>query len=301
MKTTVKLPNFLIIGVQKAGTTSIYNYLNQHPQVYMSSVKETNFLERDWQLVDPEIQDKYPKRICSEEKYFRLFENVGGEIAIGEASPNYLFHYDLSIPQILKYVPNAQLITVLRNPTDRAFSDYLMHVRDAVGKNHQPLAEQIKKRSQQSFVLRKGLYYEPLKHFIDTFGKEKISVFLYDDLCQDAVKFMQEIYTCIGVDSTFVPNTSHKAQVAQVPKNESINNILKTKNPLRNSVGFVLRYILPEETRQKIRNGLINLNSSGKDKISLSSTDKEACLNFYREDILKVQDLINRDLSAWLK
>lgn len=301
MKTTVKLPNFLIIGVQKAGTTSIYNYLNQHPQVYMSSVKETNFLERDWQLLAPEIQDKYPKGIFSEEKYFRLFENVGGEIAIGEASPNYLFHYDLSIPQILKYVPNAQLITVLRNPTDRAFSDYLMHVRDAVGKNHQPLAEQIKKRSQQSFVLRKGLYYEPLKHFIDTFGKEKISVFLYDDLCQDAVKFMQEIYTCIGVDSTFVPNTSHKAQVAQVPKNESINNILKTKNPLRNSVGFVLRYILPEETRQKIRNGLINLNSSGKDKISLSSTDKEACLNFYREDILKVQDLINRDLSAWLK
>jgi len=301
MKATVKLPNFLIIGVQKAGTTSIYNYLNEHPQVYMSSVKETNFLERDWQLVDPKIQDKYPKGIYSEEKYFHLFENVGDEIAIGEASPNYLFHYDLSIPQILKYVPDAQLITVLRNPIDRAFSDYLMHLRDAVGKNHQSLAEQIKKRSQQSFVLRKGLYYESLKHFIDTFGREKVAVFLYDDLCQDAVKFMQEMYTCIGVDSTFVPNTSHKAQVAQVPKNQSINSILKTKNPLRSSVAFLLRYTLPEATRQKIRTSLIQLNSNSKDKITLSPEDREACLNFYREDILKVQDLINKDLSLWLK
>lgn len=301
MKTTVKLPNFLIIGVQKAGTTSIYNYLKQHPQVYMSPVKETNFLERDWQLVASEIKDKYPKGIFSEEKYFHLFENVKDEIAIGEASPNYLFHYNLSIPQILKYVPDAKLITILRNPTGRAFSDYLMHLRDAVGKNYQPLAEQVKKRSQQSFVLRKGLYYEPLKHFIDTFGREKIAIFLYDDLCQDAVKFMQNIYDFIGVDSTFIPNTSQKAQVAQVPKNESINNILKTKNPLRSSAAFLLRYILPEATRQKIRTSLIQLNSNSKDKISLSPADREACLNFYREDILKLQDLINRDLSAWLK
>ena len=162
------LPNFLIVGVQKAGTTSIYNYLQEHPQVYMSLVKETNFLEKDWENMPPEQQNK--NGIVTLEKYSELFADVKDEIAIGEASPNYLFHYESSAARIKKYVPDAKLIVVLRNPVERAYSDYLMHIRDAIG--YRSLSEQIKHSSHKSFILRKGFYYVPLKYYFAQFGQE---------------------------------------------------------------------------------------------------------------------------------
>ena len=95
----MKLPTFLIVGVQKAGTTSIYNYLQEHPQVYMSPIKETNFLERDWEKLVAE-NSNIKNRISSFDDYCKLFSGVGDEIAIGEASPNYIFHYESSAPRI---------------------------------------------------------------------------------------------------------------------------------------------------------------------------------------------------------
>ena len=295
----MKVPTFLIIGVQKAGTTSIYNYLNQHPQVYMSPVKETNFFEKDWSKVDPEIMKKKRKKIDTFEKYCQLFQDVTDEIAIGEASPNYLFHYQSSSEQILRYLPDVKLIAILRNPTDRAYSDYLMHRRDGI--SNKSLSEQIKTSAHKSFIIRKGFYYTPIKYYFDKFGRDKLKVYLYDDLSRNSVRFMQEMYQFIGVDNTFSVNTSKKAQVAQVPKNQLVNNLLRKKNPLRSFASSTLKYILPLDTRQKIRSSLINLNSQDKTKSPLSPEDRKQLVELYHEDILKLQDLIHKDLSSWLK
>lgn len=293
----MNLPTFLIIGVQKAGTTSIYNYLNQHPQIYMSPVKETNFLEKNWE----EIEDQRKARIDTFEKYCQLFTGVKDEIAIGEASPNYLFHYESSSERIKRYVPNAKLIAVLRNPVDRAYSDYLMHIRDAIGKGQRTsLSEQIKYRADKSFIILKGFYYKHLQHFYEEFDREQIQVYLYDDLSKDPVKFMQKMYRFVGVDDTFLPDVSKKAQVAQVPKNTAVNNLLRQQNPLRTIVSSGLRLILPLEVRQNIRSRLIQMNSQEKKAAPLSPEDRQQLIELYREDILKLQDLIQRDLSAWL-
>ncbi|MEQ9549037.1 MAG: sulfotransferase [Coleofasciculus sp. G3-WIS-01] len=291
------LPTFLIIGVQKAGTTSIYNYLNQHPQIYMSPVKETNFLEKNWE----EIEDQRKAKIDTFEKYCQLFTGVKDEIAIGEASPNYLFHYESSSERIKRYVPNAKLIAVLRNPIDRAYSDYLMHIRDAIGKGKRTsLSEQIKYRADKSFLILKGFYYKHLQHFYEEFDRDKIKVYLYDDLSKDPVEFMQNMYRFVGVDDTFLPDVSKKAQVAQVPKNTAVNNILRQQNPLRTMVSSGLRFILPLEVRQNLRSRLIQMNSQDKKAAPLSPEDRQQLIELYREDILKLQDLIQRDLSAWL-
>ena len=93
----MKLPTFLVIGIEKAGTTSVDNYLKQHPQVYMSPVKEPNFLERDWEHADLSKMKPKQNRIDTFEKYCNLFGDVTEEKAIGEVSPNYLFHYQESI------------------------------------------------------------------------------------------------------------------------------------------------------------------------------------------------------------
>jgi hypothetical protein len=296
----MKLPNFLGIGVEKAGTTSIYNYLKQHPQVYMSPVKETNFLERDWEHVDDETKRRKKDRIDTFEKYSQLFNKVTDEIAIGEISPNYLFHYQSSSERILRYVPQAKLIAILRDPADRAYSDYLMHVRDAIGQNVRSLSEQIESRSQQSFTIRKGFYYEPLKYFFDKFGADQIRVYLYDDLCQDAIALIQDMYQFIEVDNTFVPDVTIRNQVAQVPKVNTLNTLLKRQNPVRSVAASVLRLVLPLSARQTIRSALINLNSQDKNQMSFSPEDRSKLIELYREDILKLQDLLQRDLSSWL-
>lgn len=293
------LPNFIIFGVEKSGTTSIYNYLKEHPEIYMSPIKETNFFEKDWENASPEVQAKKRNGICSLEKYCQLFEAVTDETAIGEVSPNYLFHYQESVPRIKAVLPDVKLIAILRNPVDRAYSDYLMHIRDVIG---QPLTleEQLKHRPQQSFTLRKGLYYEPLKHYFDAFSQENIKIYLYDDLSKDAVELMQDMYSFLNVDSTFKPDTSQKSQVAQIPKNKTVNYLLRVKNPFRSLAASFLKMFLPEEKRQILRSRIMKLNATKKSSLPLSSHERSLLLEYYREDVLKLQELINRDLSAWL-
>lgn len=292
------LPNFLIIGVEKAGTSSIYNYLKQHPQVYMSPVKETNFLEKDWENIDPSSRRIKRNGIYTFEDYCQLFKDVKDEIAIGEVSPNYLFHYQTSCERILRYVPNAKMMAIVRNPIDRAYSDYLMHIRDIIGKETS-LSDHIRK-SKKSYIIGKGFYYEPLKYFFDKFGHSKIKVFLYNDLCENSIDFMQDMYRFIRVDDSFCPNTSTKNQVAQVPKNKSLNKFLRKQNPVRSYISYALKYVLPYEVRQNIRSKLIELNSDDKQKILMKAEERKQLVELYREDILKLQDLVQRDLSSWL-
>ena len=297
------LPNFLIFGVQKAGTTSIYDYLKQHPQVFMSPRKETDFFCRDLSIPisadEPRQTRGGRQRILTIEDYESLFARVGDEVAIGEASPNYLFTHERSVPGIQKYVPDAKLIAILRNPVERAYSDYLMHVRQVVG-NRSPLAEQVKESGESSHTLLKGRYCEGIKHFIEVFGREQVKIFLYDELRRDSAGLMRQIYEFIGVDPSFDADTGRKQQTAQVPKNQSINQLLQTNNPLRSLAGSILRKVMPEERRQQLRSRLIAANSTGKEGLPLSAEDRQLLEDYYRDDVRQLQDLIGYDLSGWL-
>lgn len=294
----MKLPTFLIVGVQKAGTTSIYNYLKEHPQVYMSPIKETNFLEKDWEKAAPEILTKKGNGIYTFEKYCQLFAEVKDEVAIGEVSPNYLFHYKSSSECILRYLPNVQMLAILRNPVERAYSDYLMHVRDDISTDRS-LSYHIN-RQNSSFTILKGFYSEHIEYFGNKFGHDRLKIYLYDDLCKDPVGLMQDIYRTIGVDDTFIPDISRKAQIAQVPKVKFLNTILRKQNPLRSLVAGGLKYVLPLDVRQNIRSRLININSQ-KTVPPLTPAERQQLVEIYREDILKLQELIQRDLSSWLR
>ncbi|MEM9907106.1 MAG: sulfotransferase, partial [Cyanobacteria bacterium P01_D01_bin.44] len=275
-----RLPTFLIIGVQKSGTTSIYNYLKRHPQIFMSPVKETNFFEREWTQELPEVLARRKTPINTLADYTQLFVGATDEIALGEASPNYMFHHQRSVELIHAQIPDAKLIAVLRNPVERAYSDYLMNVRDAVGKQHRSLAEQVKTRGESSYVLLKGKYTDSIQHFIDVFGADQVQVFLYDDLRKDAIAFMQQMYEFIGVDTTFTPDTSRKAQTAQVPKNQALNRLLKTENPVRSAASGLLRVLLPAAARARLRSQVISLNSGSK-KQGLSAEDRALLQDYY--------------------
>ncbi len=298
--TSKRAPTFLIIGVQKSGTTSVYTYLKQHPQVYMSPVKETNFFERDWEQESADVQLRKKNGIVTWAQYQTLFDQATNQhLALGEASPNYLFHYRSSAIQIQRRLPDAKLIVILRNPVQRACSDYLMNMRDAIGKQT-PLAEQVKSRGDSSYVLLKGKYYEQLKYFIDMFGRSQVDVFLYDDLRKDSKGFMRAMYQSIGVSPDFVADTSKKAQIARVPKNQTLNRVLKTQNPIRNVATGIMQ-LVPADLRHQLRDRLIALNSQDKSKTEFTEEDIILLKQYYRQDVLKLQDLLQRDLSAWLQ
>ena len=129
--TAMTMPNFLIIGANKAGTTSIYSYLKQHPQIYMSPVKEPMFFTLEGKNIDrTEVSRQITLKTAVNdiEDYQALFQGVSNEKAIGEASTAYL-HCPWCAERIKQYIPDVKLIAILRDPIERAYSNYLMYVR----------------------------------------------------------------------------------------------------------------------------------------------------------------------------
>lgn len=287
------LPNFVMAGVQKAGSSSIWAYLGQHPQVYLPAVKEIGFLESEVPL---EKAASKPAHRVDETAYRALFDGVKGELAIGDGTVNCLFHHESSIPRIQQYLDNPKVFVILRNPVERAFSDYLMHIRDVISDKVVSLMEQ----RASSYQLRKGLYYQQVLSFKQAFG-DNFKVYLYDDLVADSQTFMKEIYQFLGVDDSFVADVSRRQQRAAVPKHQSINKLLRGKNPVRSAAAGVLRLFLGAEQRQKLRASLISMNDQGKEKAKLSPEEREFLINYFREDVLQLQTLLDRDLSVWLK
>ena len=285
------MPNFLIIGAAKSGTTSLYHYLKAHPQIYMSPIKETDFFAWPGENADSwrgPGNPPDPKRfeITTEEAYQALFQNVTNERAIGEASPLYL-ESPIAAKRIHDRIPNAKVIAILRNPADRAFSDYLDHVRHA---KETPKIEQA--FQDDAHYIQIGFYYPCLKQYFDIFNRNQISVYLFEDFKTDPIEILQHIFQFLGVDATFVPDVSVRHNAGSFPKNTAINALLR--NPTINSV---LKPILPKRIRQLA--ATIWRRSLTKPP-QFPHALRNRLLQLYREDTLKLQELLQRDLSNWL-
>lgn len=303
------MPNFLVIGAAKAGTTALYHYLNQHPEIYMSPVKETNFFALEGEELNfcgPGDQavlrrSKIVSSVTSIEEYRGLFGRVSGEKAIGEASPLYL--YSPKAPERIRhYIPEAKLIAVLRNPVERAYSNFLMMIRygsrEPITDFSRALQEEerrIKDNWEHTWhYKRMGFYHAQLKRYFDTFDRDQIRVYLYEDLTDKSDGVLQHIFRFLDVDDTFSPDMSSRHNVSGIPKNKALHDFLRKKHPIKS----ILKPLTPEGLRQRIITSLQNRNL---EKPPLSPEVRRQLVEAYREDILKLQDLIQRDLTKWLE
>ena len=233
------LPNFLIIGAAKAGTTSLYYYLRQHPQVYMSPIKEPRFFALEGEILNFKgpAQGINQTSITSLDEYFHLFAGVTDEIAIGEASTLYL-HSQRALEGIKRYLPNAKLIVILRNPIERAYSSYLHLVRDgyeALSFEQALQAEEF--RIQQKwqplwYYSKRSFYYEAIKNYLDIFEHCQIKIYLYEDLAADSKYIFKDICGFLDIDDSFKPDTSIKNS-SGIPKNKFLQRILISDNPAK--------------------------------------------------------------------
>jgi len=294
------LPNFIILGAAKSGTTALYHYLKQHPDIYMSPLKETEFFAFEGEKLSFRGPGDMPRNTITElGAYKEQFASVSKEIAVGEASPVYLFS-SKAPHRIFHYLPEAKLITILRNPVERAYSQFLMFIRDG----REPLLDfaealaQEKERAQNHWAWgwqykKLGFYYEQLNRYYQIFDANQIKVYLYEDLKSNPRSLFTDIFDFIGVDKSFVPNISTRHNISGIPKNKLIHDFVRKPNLLKSS----LKPLLPSRVRKKM---IGKLHDSNLDKPQLTEEVKQEMVESYREDILKLQDLTCRDLSHWL-
>ncbi len=286
------LPNFIMIGVAKAGTTSFFHYLDQHPQIYMCPIKATNFFgyedARNWKWMeegDPPLLRNFPVRTF--EEYEASFAGASTEIAIGEVSPQY-FRCPTAAQRIHDSIPNVKLIVSLRNPADRAFSGFLMRTRrgDAVKGFYEEL-------SPQSSHVKEGFYYRRLKRYLDIFPKDRIKIYLFEEFRKEPARIVADLYEFLGVATNFVPDTSTRHNPAGIPKIRLLNQLFFHPTLIN-----IAKSVIPENIQGMAKRvQQQNLRAAPK----LPAELRAELLNHYREDILKLQELVDHDLSVWLK
>lgn len=291
----VAMPNFLIIGVSKAGTTSLVSYLQQHPQIFMAPQKCCQFFAIEGNI---EIKNRYPKkRIIDIKEYKKLFDGVRGELAIGEASNIYLSS-EAASKRIKEYIPDAKIIAILRNPADREYSLYMMQVfwgdiplRDFTQwvKEHKEWLSKVD-RADTLF------YYYNLKRYYGLFPKNNIKVYFFEDFLNDPFIILKDIFRFLHVDPSLTPDISIKYNVGGTPKRQSLHNLLIKPNLIKS----IIKRILPlsEKSRKNLYRKLLHFTT---ERTTLPPEARRIIIDICREDILKLQEFLGRDLSGWLK
>lgn len=294
------LPNFLIVGAAKAGTTSLCHYLSQHPQIFISPIKEPRFFTPEFYTTHCNglLRDRARKVPFSTEEYHQLFSEVKAEIAIGESSTEYLYFPSAPV-RIRDAIPQVKIIAILRNPIERAFSAFCYQSRDGCEplSFKQALLEEkarLEMRWRPGWLyVNCGFYYEQLKRYFDNFEAEKIKIFLYEDLDVSSVKVVQDICEFLGVNSNFEPDLSRR-NISKVPRIHLLNTLFVRENPVKTA----LKGLIPEGGQRDILRKLKQLNFS--EKPVLPKEIYHELVEVYKEDILRLEDLIERDLSHWL-
>lgn len=301
-----RLPNFLIIGTAKAGTTSLYRYLRQHPDVFMPAVKEPRFFAY---AEDPPAMkgpgdartNRTSGAVYTFEAYRALFAAAEDEPAVGEASPNYL--YSASAPRLIRehLSGDVRLIAVLRNPVERAYSHFLHLVRSG----REPLRdfeaaldaedERIARGWEWSWhYTRMGFYHAQLTRYLAHFDPDRLAIRLFEDFKADPVAFTQDIFRVLGVDDAFVPDTSLRYEKTGVPRSDRFQRFLHNPD---NVLRRLSRYVLSESVRERILTTMKNVNL---EKPPLAPEVRIRLVDTFRDDVLRLQDLLGRDLAHWL-
>jgi sulfotransferase family protein len=272
------LPNFLIIGAARSGTTSLYYYLRQHPDIFMSPIKEPDYYTDDDNLP--------PNAIRSRAKYEKLFARAKGERARGEASVRYL-NAIAGIDRIHADLDDVRLIVSLRQPADRAYSSYL--TRLTTGREPRNPEEALQPGSYPFEISR---YYPRLRRYYDRFPREQIKVILFDDLIANPRTVLRELFRFLDVDDGFIADTSIRHNAGVAPRSTLLNRLFH--NGLRVVRPFAPQWLLSKGLSMHLRRPILRKPEPMSPLLRRRLTEQ------YHDDILGTGELIGRNLSHWL-
>lgn len=313
------LPNFFIVGAPKAGTDLLYYQLDRHPEIYMSPLKEPCYFSTEIRIqnFDPSLQQQVELAAASLRRYLdagaetkrfggivsdlsdyeNLFARAKHEKAIGEASVCYLWS-QTAAPSIAEMLPHAQIIIVLMDPAERAFHQYLKsfsdgtvdhsfrrHVEIAMANIYGPES----KICPFHPFLALGEYAQQVKRYLKHFPTRQLSISLYEDTQANYSQWFTGLLSFLGVDTRFAPPDVDVPSKPHLPRLDSLHQLSKSITE-RRLVEEITAGSLEEKQKQQ------------PDALpQLCPEDRAVLVAYYREDILRLQDLVQRDLSSWLR
>lgn len=316
---TNMLPDFFVVGAAKSGTTSLYHFLDKHPEVYMSPIKEPNhfctdikpeFFSNEFKkhekrknldlkeyLSGPMLQKHWGYYVTKREDYVKLYKNRKKEKAAGEVSNSYLYSSEAA-GNIRNEIPHAKIIMMLRNPAERAYSHFLANQRD--GKTFLPFRNELhldqektpKGWGQSYLYLEMGFYFNQVKRYLDLFPTGQVKIYLYDDFLKDPVSIMKDLFRFIGVNENVALNYQEKYNEAREPLNSRLLFIL-SHTGIKNKIFSAV----PSPLKKRIK-ALFYSNSK---VMPMKKEDREYLNLLFHDDILQLESLIQCDLKRWLK
>ncbi|HET7482657.1 MAG TPA: sulfotransferase [Actinomycetota bacterium] len=277
---TETLPNFIVIGAMKAGTTSLWQYLRKHPQVFMSALKEPGYftVERRWHL--------------GRDWYASLFEEGTGKRAIGEASTSYTKfpRFSGQPARMAALIPDVRLIYLVRNPIERVRSHYVHNV--AQGEENVPIDRAI---FENPDYLDFSRYALQLEQYLNEFGDDQFLVLRSEDLKNDRRASMQRIYDFLDIedwDDPILDKEFHGAGERRRP--------LTIEGRIRSLPGYsFLASRLPRSTKKKARRLTTKPVDVGSARVS-----EELAARIMEElspDLERLSSLTGIDTEAWRK
>lgn len=289
------LPTFFLAGAAKAGTTSLHHYLGEHPGIFMSGVKEPHFFS--WE------DDGWPRwAVRDRDAYEALFADARPGQERGEAS-TWTLYSEGAPNRIAQDIPDARFIVLLRNPPDRAFSNWAFNFGrgyDAIDTFEEALAAEPDRIAEGSpwhhHYVRAGLYHDQVKRYVDRFGPKRVLVLLFEDLRADVEAVVERAYDFLGVEPSFRPAVETVHNKTYVPRSRWLHTFMWRANPVKS----VFKTMIPSGVRARIGRQLRVRNRTAPSK--MEGPTRQRLNDVFRDDVARLSELIGRDLSSvWLK
>lgn len=299
------LPNFLILGAAKAGTTALYFQLRQHPDIFLSPVKEPHFFSYLGSDLDLRGPGDYIPRVALRDfaAYQALFAGAGTARAIGEASPTYLY-VEGTAGRIRRHLPGARLVVSLRQPAERAFSAYL-HVRRDDREPLRDFAEALAQEPERIAARWEpiwhyaagGYYYRQLLPYFEQFPKEQIHIILYEEYRADPTAVLTGLCRFLGVDDAYSFAVDVRPNVSGLVRSRALDWLMARLFLRPNPIKRQARRWISEGARLRFTEAMRRRNL---ERPTLAPDLHRRLTDAYREDIRQLEGLIGRDLSVWL-
>lgn len=295
----MQLPSFLVVGAAKCGTTSLFHYLNSHPEIYIPERKEGRFFSQmpgNFKGPGARYQNDVIRTFG---EYSALYENTPETAIAGDISNDYLYFYEKSIPAIKEYLGDeTKIIILLRNPVDRAYSHYMQHFKDGYEKVsfRETLANEQRREKKHwswTFLYKKpGLYSEQVKAFLESFENTRVYIFR-EFWFENKEESLIDCFNFIGTEPPAVIE-NYKSNVSGYPKSWLIQNFFNRLGPFNRTVSPTLEKLIGRKRTVQLRHYIKNKNLK---KIKLDKTVRHELFKYFEPDIMELSELLGRDMT----
>jgi hypothetical protein len=294
------LPNFIIGGAPKCGTTALWGYLNEHPEVFLSPFKEPRFFTEIEGELEKGIIGSGPSRAGTYFRglawYERRFQGHAGEKAVGEATTDYFAAPDAA-ELIRRHIPDVRLIFMLRDPVDRMFSHYWEERR--LGCRFPDFHDMVRTgHPRLEYYAYVSSYRQHLERFADAFGRRQLLVLLASDLRSDPVRCLAQVCDFLQVNEAFAP-----ASLGKTYNPQALPRVAWLQRTILRAQGFRATRRLPDPIRLRlgrIRKRVMQWNAVRNDYTALVPEIKQQLVGRFQEDVRFVEAWTGRDLRSWL-